>query len=78
MTFNDKDNRKASIDQQRRGSITIIPLDENNADYDELNTVSPLPLYLLFGADNCVTGNQKADNINTKEEVINVFFLFLS
>lgn len=69
MTFNENDSREASMDQ-RRNSTNFIPLDENNADYEELNTVSPLPLHLLFGADHCVTGNQRADNINTKEVFI--------
>lgn len=51
------------VSQRRLSRLSSVSIDDNRLDYDELDSLSPLPLYALFAADMVTSGSQKAVNM---------------
>lgn len=66
----------SSMKKRRLSVATLTPMvDETNPDYDELDTISPLPLYLLFSADDASTGFKNTNNMDKPKSEVNKFLL---
>ncbi|MFH4976062.1 hypothetical protein AB6A40_002771 [Gnathostoma spinigerum] len=66
------DSQNQNLDVSRGLSTTF---DDANPDYDELESIAPLPLYLLMTADNVVSSEnaEKAANINQADQYESLF-----
>uniref|UniRef100_A0A914YLS6 RAVE complex protein Rav1 C-terminal domain-containing protein n=1 Tax=Panagrolaimus superbus TaxID=310955 RepID=A0A914YLS6_9BILA len=62
-------------DMQLQNQRSLQVLDDDNADYEEIGNIPPLPLFALLEADETVTGDEKAANINQNEEAYDTLFV---
>lgn len=68
----------ASMDaneMQLQNQRSIQVLEEDNPDYEEIGNIPPLPLFALLEADEAVTGDEKAANINKNEDDYDSLFV---
>ncbi|KAE9556016.1 hypothetical protein FO519_000762 [Halicephalobus sp. NKZ332] len=64
------DNQDSQLQNQKSLQIT----DDDNMEYDELGSIPPLPLCALLEADEAVSGEEKAANINDTEKAYDSLF----